>query len=583
MALEFWTDYQSRKELIDKYNENSLVLYTLELYADVEDIDSIAVNSLTDNADDKKCDLLYIEKDSGIVIIAQGYFSSDMSKKEAKSNKASDLNTAVTWLLKQDYNDLPETLKSAGKELVDSINNNEINSIEFWYVHNLPESANVENELKKVAETAHALIKKNFPKTNIERISYKEYGINNIEELYRSTKVSIKIDSDFEIDIDDGFELQSDKYKIFTTATNGAWLKDMYNKYKNDLFSTNIRDYLGSRNSQENINNKIKETASNNENDFFAYNNGITIIVNKLDIENYQEKRKIKFCGLAVVNGAQTTGAIASSKSKDFSKIKVLTRFVQYVDKSIIDNIIRFNNTQNSIEISDFRSNDDVQKRLRNEFKLIPAFDYTGARRGLQGDATRRPQALIPADTAAQAIVSFHQEPSLSYNDKKYIWSNDKTYGKYFNENLKAGHVIFCFSLLKSLEDYKNQLKMKKEDNRTVQENAVLLTLRKRGSVYILVSAIGHCMEIILDKVIKNNFLISFSKIENLAELIDTWKPIISSTVPFINQLNNSLENALKNSKIIETDISNFTSMVSATSTANRTIFNAFAEKVATD
>jgi hypothetical protein len=61
-------------------------------------------------------------------------------------------------------------------------------------------------------------------------------------------------------------------------------------------------------------------------------------------------------------------------------------------------------------------------------------------------------------DIDSVAIVSFHKDPRLAYNEKKSIWNNDKTYSKYFNENLKAGHIIFCFSLLKSLEEYKRQL-----------------------------------------------------------------------------------------------------------------------------
>jgi len=583
MTLEFWADYQSRTELIEKYKNNALLLYVLELYTNVDDIDSVATNSLTDNSDDKKCDLLHIVKDTGVAIIAQGYLSEDISKKEAKSNKASDLNTAVAWLLKENTDDLPETLKSAGKELVDAIKNNEINSIEFWYVHNLPESLNVENELKKVSDTARAQLEMNFPNNTIERIIYKEYGINNIEELYKSTKIPIKINDEFEVQVEGGFEIITDKYKIFTTAINGAWLKEKYDKYKEALFSANIRAYLGSRNSKTNINNMIKETASNNEDAFFAYNNGITIIVNNLDTFDFKDKKKIKFNGLAIVNGSQTTGAISASKSNDFSKIKVLVRFMQYFDKSFIDNVIRYNNTQNIVEISDYRSNDNVQIRLRDEFEHIENFHYSGARRGGSDDKKPRPQNLIPTDTAAQAIVAFHQEPHISYNEMKSIWISDKIYSKYFNESLTATHIIFCYSLFKSLENYKNMLKSKTESDRTGQDNIILSTLRKKGSIHILTSAIGNCMEIILGKPIKNTFSTQFIEKMTLEEIIKIWKPVILSTISFSNYLDASLNTGIKTPKIIKNDINIFTSMVSAISTANRQIFMDFADKVSSE
>jgi hypothetical protein len=580
MASDILADYKSRKDLIDKYDNNSLLLYVLELYTNTDDIDNIASNSLTDNADDKKCDLLHIDKDMRIAIIAQGYISEDETKKEAKSNKAADLNTAATWLLKQDYSDLPETLMSAGKELIDALNNREISKIEFWYVHNLPESHNVENELKKVSDTAHALISKNFPEAGIETILSKEYGTNNIDELYRSTRVAMKIDKDFEMEIEDGFVLNTEKYKVFTTAINGAWLKEKYDEYKEKMFSANIRDYFGSRNSQENINNKIKETASNNEDDFFAYNNGITIIVNRLNTDEYKEKHKINFNGLAIVNGAQTTGAISLSGSKNFSKIKVLTRFVQYVDKSIVNNIIRYNNTQNYIEISDFRSNDIIQKRLRDEFSSISGFGYTGARRGGAEDKIIRDKNSIPTDTAAQAIAAFHGEPGLAYNDKRNIWSNDKIYSRFFNESLNALHIIFCYSLLKSIENFKTTLKMKSETERTEIETKILTSLRKKGSVFILVSAVANCMEIFLTKSIRNKFSIQFSKIENLDAALDIWKPVIDSVISFIHKLDKSLDNSLKNAGIVKNDINEFASMVNAINTVNRSIFDSFAKKL---
>jgi hypothetical protein len=37
MSLEFWSDYQNRKDLIDKYKGNASLLYVLELYTGVDE------------------------------------------------------------------------------------------------------------------------------------------------------------------------------------------------------------------------------------------------------------------------------------------------------------------------------------------------------------------------------------------------------------------------------------------------------------------------------------------------------------------------------------------------------------------
>lgn len=58
--------YQARADL-RKYEENGLLLYAIQLPLDIEDIDSLAAVALTDGSDDKKCDLVYVDQDSGLL------------------------------------------------------------------------------------------------------------------------------------------------------------------------------------------------------------------------------------------------------------------------------------------------------------------------------------------------------------------------------------------------------------------------------------------------------------------------------------------------------------------------------------
>jgi len=84
---------KSRTDLA-KYGDNALLLFTLQLRFEIEDIDAVATNSLTDSPNDKKCDLVYVDKESQIAVIAQGYIcKKSVFPDEAPANKASDLNT----------------------------------------------------------------------------------------------------------------------------------------------------------------------------------------------------------------------------------------------------------------------------------------------------------------------------------------------------------------------------------------------------------------------------------------------------------------------------------------------------------
>ena len=105
----------------------------------------------------------------------------------------------------------------------------------------------------------------------------------------------------------------------------GSWLRDLYQRHKTDLFSANLRGYLGSRESESNINNGIKTTAQEQPDHFYVYNNGISALVLDYDLgSRTRGGRKLKIRGISIVNGAQTTGSLASLDNTPSPDIQVL-------------------------------------------------------------------------------------------------------------------------------------------------------------------------------------------------------------------------------------------------------------------
>ncbi|HBX9334252.1 TPA: hypothetical protein MIK03_29590, partial [Klebsiella pneumoniae] len=117
--------------------------------------------------------------------------------------------------------------------------------------------------------------------------------------------------------------------------------------------------------------------------------------------------------GMSIVNGAQTTGALGTLPRLPPESVKVQARFIKVkdADADLIQNIIQYNNSQNKVEASDFRSTDKIQKRLKNEFASIPDAEYDGGRRGGAESVIRRKTNLLPSYTVGQALMSFHGEP----------------------------------------------------------------------------------------------------------------------------------------------------------------------------
>lgn len=577
--MDYNSVFTSRDDLT-QYGSNALLLFALELRFGIEDIHTVAIDSLTDGSDDKKCDLIYVDPDESLAVIAQGYYSSNPDKKEAPSSKASDLNTAVAWLLNREIKDLPDRIRPAAIQLRNALQSGQIQTIQFWYVHNLSESSNVYNELKTVQNNAYSSLKHLLNNTqSIPDVAVLEVGIKQLEDWYKALTIPILVVDSFEISVPGGYSIQGSDWLSFVTSVPTTWLHKLFREYKDDLFSANIRGYLGSRKVDANINNGIKTTASDDPEHFWVYNNGLTILTNKI---NYNESAKKLFIdGISIVNGAQTTGAIGSLDLVPSETAMAPARFVCCNNTQVINRIIQFNNSQNQVEATDFRSSDEIQHRLRNEFKEIPSVTYLGGRRGGYEDRIKRPANLLPSDTAGQAIATFHGDPVIAYNEKSQIWISDSIYSKYFSNRTSAKHIIFAYSLLRAVEERKKQLlEASNTSQLTDRQTKTLSFFRNRGATFLLTSAISASLEIILGKAIPDKFILVFEGERSPQEATTFWTPIVSVASAFVEKLTPALERGLNNTERVKSAISDFTSFMEATQEPNELIYSEFSKKV---
>ncbi len=70
---------------------------------------------------------------------------------------------------------------AAAGELADSLARGEIESIEIWYCHNVPESEAVKVELQKAAESASGHLALRYPDLDIP-VRYLEVGIGRLSD-----------------------------------------------------------------------------------------------------------------------------------------------------------------------------------------------------------------------------------------------------------------------------------------------------------------------------------------------------------------------------------------------------------------
>ena len=544
-------DFQARTDLTEKYHNNALILYALQLRFDISDIVSVASDALTDGGDDKKCDLIYVDRDRGIAVIAQGYMKQNPHDTDlAQGNKASDLNTAAAWVFSQKPDDVPERIREQVKLLQSSILEGAISTVYFWYVHNLNETNNpkIKEELSTMQSTARAAVKTLYAKNEIE-VFATEVGNETIEKWYSATSKQITITDSFEvITPNTGFELKGKKWKAYITAVSANWLKKIYDTHNDDLFSGNPRTYLGSGKKKNKINLGIMETIQKEPDNFWAYNNGITALVNKYATSDECGKQILTISGITIINGAQTTGAISCVEQLGDAWIPI--RFIVCSDISIIDEIINNNNKQNEILASDLRSNDLVQNRLRSEFEPFTKLYYSGGRRG--DVRPSRSKEILDPYVVAQALLAFHGDCVTAYNSKNDLWSNDQLYSSIFPENLTAKHIIFTYALSRAIDSVKLELQQK-GDNRLEIEEKQYKYLSKRGSKMLLLYTVSKCMEIVFNKKIEDNWALCFRDNNNFDKLTQLWQIVIKSILPIsLISLEDVIQDGLKSKELSE-------------------------------
>ena len=526
----------------------------------------------------EKCDVLYVDKERQIAVLAQCYISK-RPREAAPANKASDLNPAISWLLTSDIDKLPDGLKGRAEELRSALSSGEIKRIYIWYVHNCPKSVNVQNELHSVENSCRSALK-GFPQSSDINIFAEEIAREQLGRLYAQAERTVIVTDEFETLVPGVVEIIEDDWSSIVTTVRGVWLHKLYKKYATDLFSANLRGYLGSRESDSNINNGIKTTAQLEPQNFYVYNKGITALV--LDYTLLKKTKKgqnLKIKGISIVNGAQTTGSIASSDNPS-EKLQVAIRFVKASKESIVADVVRYNNSQNKLQAADFRSTDQIQERLRFEFDKIPDAEYEGGRRGGASDAIKRSKYTLPSYTVGQSLAAFHGDPVTAYDKKSELWTNDKFYRQIFTDRTTARHVVLCYSLLTSINEGKLRLAHKASndpDSLTAIESSSLMFLTKKGASFLLVHVISQCMETMLGRPIPNKFDLHFKKNLSPLQAALIWQPITGMMLSLSAQLESSFSrNRISNESMSKT-VPNFVGFVDAIKTHQKTTFEAFA------
>jgi hypothetical protein len=517
--------FEANNELIKQLGlGNAHLAWTMALYLEEPDIEALASEAITDGPNDKKLNFIYLDRDAKRIVFAQGYLSNS-GKDSAPVNKASDLNTAAAWLLSGHLEDVPDTLKAIIAESRAAIDNGDVEVIELLYVHNLPESVNVTREL----QTAAQHLQKSLGNAAIS-VTARELGASRIEHLFATQESHVEVKDTISFPSEIRFTEAGPKWEASIASVPGAWLHELYTKYQNRLFSANYRGFLGiSR--RRRINTGIRQSAEMKPRDFWVFNNGITL----LTLGKKFTKTGLELTGISIINGAQTTGSIGSIdlKRHDVKDVKVLCRIIQCSDAETINEIVKYNNTQNEITIWDQYSNDHEQNRIHKEFDDL-GHSYV-RKRGFRATSD-----YIGIEEVAQPMLAFHGRYQEAIRGKNQIFERKPLYTNAF-ENKKARHILFVYSLSRAVDEWRLFLKAKSTAGTIIRiEEEQLALLRNLRFKAFFIAVVAQVLEaVILRKVdpLTLAFQPDVAKADanSLLELTAMWSSVVEHVLSLVS------------------------------------------------
>ena len=293
--------------------------------------------------------------------------------------------------------------------------------------------------------------------------------------------------------------------------------------------------------------------------------------------------RSLSIDGISIVNGAQTTGSLGSLESPPSKDIRVPIRFVKSTKEAIVSNVVRYNNSQNRLQAADFRSTDQIQDRLRQEFSRVPEAEYEGGRRGGASDAIKRSKYTLPSYTVGQSLAAFHGEPVTAYDKKSEIWTSESIYRHVFTERTTARHIVFCYSLLGNINTKRLSLAQRFRDDETsltVVEKNHLSFLNKKGASFLLVYVISSCMETILDSPIPNKFDLVFKQNISPSSGSVLWDPIVDLILSLSNQLAPAFSRNRISNESVKKTVPNFVGVIESLKQIHKKTFAEFSSRV---
>lgn len=441
----------------------ALSAYTISHFAQIEN--EVAASSVVDGGNDNGIDAVYYDEKSRLLYLIQSKWRHD-GKSEPSNGDIKKFIGGVKDLFNQRFDVFNEKVNSKKDTIVNSLNDPRTKCklvIVYTGLNFSDPSTRDINEFINEVNDASELV-------SVE--------IFNLIALHKSLIADSYGDTiDLNIHLTDWGTKKEPKI-AFYGQVSGIEIAHWWKDYNQRLFAKNLRELL--ENSE--INNEITKTIETDPDNFWYYNNGITIVSKSItktiaggSTHSYGD---FDCKDISIVNGAQTVGSIGKclqnkGLKENLEKISVLIRLIS-LENSKEDfgkYITRNNNRQNEIKSRDLVALDPVQQRIKREL-AIDGISYHIMR---SSEEKTTPNSFDVGESTI-ALACSMEDSSFAVQVKREIgilWEDiDKApYKILFNPSVSGYYIWRCVQVQRNIDKEIDNLK-----NKTLnRENAIVV------------------------------------------------------------------------------------------------------------
>jgi len=432
---ELKRELQEYRENFPKLSNDELfVLWFLRAY--VTDDEQQAVSSLTGGPGDKGVDAVLVDDGVKVVFVVQGKYRKKVGAKAEKRNDVISFADLAGVIANGDSKAFSSFKKGLDPIVSDRLSDARKRvlkrgyRLQLYYVTTGTCSRNLCEEAQRIVRSGSENAVLDVIAGRKVLLMLADY-LDGVAPPIPSLELEMETGGDVQVkNIHSRYDTKTD-IESWVFSMNVAAVSALYDRAGTRLFARNIRGFLGNTA----INRGMESTLKQEPENFWLYNNGITIICDSAESSGKDGREVLRVTNPQIINGQQTTRTIHSQVRKG-RRASVLVRVIKVSRESdgqrddfetVVSKIVAGTNWQNAIRPSDLMSNDRRQIEIERQLRKL-RYQYV-RKRETKREARRRAAArfryLVKKEELAQAVAACELDPLIVRQGKEGLFEED--------------------------------------------------------------------------------------------------------------------------------------------------------------